>query len=181
MSLQFNVSQLLKSGIGETRAYPFTSDVPIDLGDGASATEIHGEVKLTLTNLEVLARGHADACVHQVCARCVEPFDASASITFDEEFQPTIDIATGLPTREPVSDSAFRVSQNHTIDLTEAIRQNLVVAMDMIPVCSEDCQGLCPTCGVNWNLEACECPSVDEASPFAALQGLLGEGNLTNT
>lgn len=179
MSLHFNVSQLLKSGVGDRRTYPISSDEPIELGDGATASHVRGEVKFTLTNYEVLAVGSASAMLHQTCARCIEPFDSTSSITIEEEFQPTIDIVTGLPNRELISDTAFSVSQNHLVDLTEAIRQNLVVTMDIIPVCRSDCQGLCPSCGINRNLESCRCPSVEETGPFAALQDLLVETDST--
>lgn len=174
MALQYNVSQLLKSDIGDTRWYEFESSVPIDLGD-ATATDIKGEVKFTLTNFGILAAIRAAANLCLTCARCLEPFTQPTEVSFDEEYQPTIDISTGMPSGVPKSDTAFRVSQSHTIDLTEAFRQNLVVAVDIIPLCSADCQGLCPTCGVNRNIEQCLCPPEEEASPFAVLQGLLTE------
>lgn len=176
MSLEFNVSQLLKSGVGETRVYPISSDEPIDLGDGAYAVGVRGEVKFTLTNYEILAAGRATATIHQACARCMEPFEGASTITFDEEYQPAIDISTGLPSVTPLNDDAFRVAPNHTVDLTEAIRQNLVVALDIIPVCSQGCRGLCPTCGANLNIEPCACSDVPRTNPFAALQGLLSDG-----
>jgi uncharacterized protein len=175
MSLQFNISQLLKLGVGFTREYPISSDDSIVLSDEATATDVRGSARFMVTNYEVIASGHATATLQQTCARCIEPFEAKSSIEFNEEYQPTIDITTGLPSREPASDTAFRVSQSHMIDLTEAIRQNLVVAMDIIPVCRQDCQGLCPTCGVNRNLETCHCPAIVESGPFDALQGLLSD------
>jgi uncharacterized protein len=174
MSVEFNLAQFLKSGVGGTREYEFASSGAIDLGD-ASATDVRGQVKFTLTNFGVLASIRLTAALHLTCARCLEPFDLPVESSFEEEYQPTIDIATGLPAEFPKSDTAFQVPQTHTIDLAEAIRQNLVLAVDIIPVCSPECRGFCPGCGVNRNLEACACPPPQEASPFAVLQGLLAE------
>lgn len=175
MSLQFNVSQLLKTDIGRTRTYEFAADEPLDL-DEIQATDVHGAVKFTLTNFGIMADVHASGMLHLTCARCLESFDAPAEVSFTEEYRPTIDIATGQPSDAVQhSEMAFEISSNHTIDLTEALRQHLLLAVEIIPVCREDCQGLCPTCGVNRNLETCSCPPPAEPSPFAALQGLLSE------
>jgi uncharacterized protein len=179
VSLQFNVSQLLKSDIGQTRNYEFASGESFDLDD-ALATDIHGQVRFILTNFGILARGRASATLHLTCARCLEPFAAPTEVTFEEEYQPSIDIATGLPASVPRSDTAFAISQNHTIDLSEALRQDLLLTVELIPVCSSGCQGLCPTCGVNRNFENCHCHVPVDSSPFAVLQILLTEAEREN-
>jgi len=177
VSLQFNISQLLKEDVGRTRIYDFHSDVPLDLEDG-TATDVHGTVKFTLTNFGILANGSAEAVLHLACARCLEPFETPTSVRFEEEFRPTIDIATGLASTVPLGDTAFDISENHTIDLEEALRQNLLLAVEIIPVCSVGCKGLCPSCGVNRNLKDCHCHEADTSSPFAVLQGLLAESEV---
>lgn len=172
VSLLFNVSQLLKSEIGQTRSYDFEGREALDLGDG-TATGIHGHAKFTLTNFEILAHIRASGVLHLTCSRCLEPFTASMSVQFDEEFVPSIDINSGLPTAIPISDTALPISSDHMIDLGEAIRQQFLLTMDLIPVCSRDCRGLCPTCGVNLNTEICRCPPPEPAHPFEVLKDLI--------
>lgn len=176
MTMQFNVSQLLKSDVGGTRLYELSDERALDL-EGALATDLAGTVKFTLTNFGILAAGEAHATVHLTCARCLEEFAAPMGVTFEEEYRPVIDIATGLPADLPPSDTAFQISANHTVDLTEAIRQQLLLGMEIIPVCRTDCKGLCPTCGTNLNTDPCDCPPAESSSPFAALHGLLANGN----
>jgi uncharacterized protein len=178
MSLQYNVSQLLKSGIGEIREYEFQSDQPMDLEDGV-ATDIRGRVKFILTNYGIIADARAHARLHLTCARCLEPLTTTTEIAFEEEYQPSIDIGTGLPSKLPRTDTSFEISQSHTIDLGEAIRQNLVLTVDLIPICRQDCKGLCPTCGTNLNIQTCACPPAEQPSPFAVLAGLLAEEKKT--
>ncbi len=172
MSISFNVSQLLKSGVGGTRWYDFESDKPLDL-DGIAATQVHGHVKFTLTNFGILAAVEGGATLEVTCGRCLEPFGDNVEIAFDEEYLPSIDIETGLPASTAGSDTAFTITQNHQVDLSEALRQHFLLAVEMVPVCRPDCKGLCPTCGVNRNIESCECPSLEPSSPFEALQSLL--------
>lgn len=176
MSLHYNVAQLLKSEIGQTRAYDFDSASSIDL-EGIVASDIRGHVKFSLTNFSIVAVVQADAVLHLTCARCLEPYQSPAHVEFVEEYLPAIDIATGQPSAVPSSDTAFVISQSHTLDLREALRQNLVLAIELIPLCRENCRGLCPTCGVNRNVQPCTCPPADTGSPFAALRGLFVEAD----
>ncbi|MGI8824643.1 MAG: DUF177 domain-containing protein [Chloroflexota bacterium] len=172
MSLLFNVAQFLKSDVGEKRTYDFGSDDDLDLGD-VTASDIGGHVKFLLTNYEVVAKGHAHALLHESCARCLEPFARLVEVAFEEEYLPMVDIDTGLPTSGPPNDMAFPISSNHTIDLTEALRQDLLLAVELVPLCNDECKGLCPSCGVNRNRERCACSAEQTYGPFAALGGLL--------
>jgi uncharacterized protein len=175
-SLEFNVAQLLKSPVGATRSYDFSLDEPLDL-DGTVARDLEGNVKFTLTNFGILAHGTATASLELTCARCLESFRTPADVEFDEEFEPSIDIATGLPVEGPKNDNAFSISANHTIDLGEALRQHLLLAVELVPVCDVACKGLCANCGANLNNGPCACPPPEEPSPFAALQALLADSN----
>jgi len=170
--LQFNVSQLLKSEVGDARRYDFAWEGPLQLED-ASAREISGTVKFTLTNFGVIATGNGGATVNVACARCLDECQHPASIEYEDEYQPEIDVVTGQPSATHRSSAAFEISQTHTIDLTEAVRQHLVLAIEMIPLCTGECKGLCITCGANLNLIACDCPPTEDSGPFTALQSLL--------
>lgn len=175
-SLQFNVAQLLKSLVGTTRSYDFELDGPLQLDDTV-AYDVRGRVKFTLTNFSILAHGAASALLELTCARCLESFRTPVEVQFDEEFEPSIDIATGLPAEGLKNDNAFVISANHTIDLGEALRQHLLLAVELVPVCDPACKGLCATCGANLNNGPCACPPAEEPSPFAALQALLPDSN----
>lgn len=43
------------------------------------------------------------------------------------------------------------------IDLHDDVRQTVLLSIPLKVLCSEDCKGLCPHCGANWNLGPCNC------------------------
>jgi len=43
------------------------------------------------------------------------------------------------------------------LDTNAIVREQVQLNVPMRRLCKEDCQGLCPTCGVNRNQESCEC------------------------
>lgn len=44
-----------------------------------------------------------------------------------------------------------------SVDLTDDIREAMILALPSYPVCRETCRGLCPQCGVNLNESDCDC------------------------
>jgi uncharacterized protein len=59
------------------------------------------------------------------------------------------------------------------LDLNAICWEEFVLALPVVPLCSEDCKGLCPACGANLNVENCFCRR-DEGDPrFSVLRGVV--------
>jgi len=179
--MQFNVSQLLKSPVGATREYDLDPGERLRLDEETTATVDAGHVRLDRTNTGILARGHVDATADLTCARCLDEAATAVGVDVAEEFEPSVDVISGRPLPPPENELTFTIDQNHILDLGEALRQNIVAALPIQPLCRPDCAGLCPTCGANLNDGSCRC-APDEAPlapgmtrPFAALADLLAE------
>jgi uncharacterized protein len=84
-------------------------------------------------------------------------------------------MVTGEVLEEQAESDELVIHDNHLLDLTEVIRQDLLTQLPFQPLCSEDCPGLCPECGADLRTVSCACGEAAEAqSPFAALAELLG-------
>lgn len=173
--MQYNVSQLLKNPVGTSREYELEPDT-LRLDAETSATVSAGHVRLDRTNTGILARGHVDATATLACSRCLEPAAVALAVDVAEEFEPAVDVTSGQPLPRPENDLIFRISQNHILDLGEALRQNLLASLPIQALCRPDCVGLCASCGANRNVAPCDCVVVDANHPFAALADLLKEG-----
>jgi len=67
-------------------------------------------------------------------------------------------------------DFVVPVGADDTVDLSEVVRQHLLLALPIAPRCREACRGLCPTCGADLNVGRCGCVR-DEIDPrLRALQ-----------
>jgi uncharacterized protein len=78
-----------------------------------------------------------------------------------------------------VKDLEYRIPDLDTvileepvIDLDDIIRQQLLLALPMKKLCSEQCKGMCLRCGANLNQNACGCDGEPQDSPFAILAQL---------
>lgn len=137
-----DVSQQLKETTGSIRHYRFS-----ETGDSPSEADspIRGELSLLRTDRGIFVNGILDTTAKAVCSRCLGTFDQTLSLRIEEEF-----LLKG-------EGGAFTINENQEIDLSEAVRQYALLALPMKPLCREDCQGLCPSCGHNLNLGPCGC------------------------
>lgn len=174
--LVFNVAQLLKERVGATRRLQLeTPELVLDEGteDGGrlEAHKLHGDVKVTRLSEGLLVQGDIEADVTMECSRCLTELNLPVDASLEEQFQPTVDIVTGMPVHraEYEDDQAFEIDPNHLMDLSEPVRQALLVALPMKPLCREDCKGICPECGANLNEVDCGHTSEPEDNRWSGL------------
>ncbi len=169
--MKFNVSQLLREHTGAVREYDVAEDIRGLDPDLVALEPLTGHVTLMRTVDGILATGRMQTVVDMECSRCLTPVVTPVETELEEDFVPTVDVATGQQLLLPEDvDSATLIDEHHILDLTEVVRQDLLLALPVRPLCREDCQGLCPVCGQNRNENPCDCV-VDESDPrWAALR-----------
>ena len=148
--MHINVAQLLKEPIGSTRSYQIN-----EVLDSDNANSVKGEVTLIHTNRGILVEGTMTAGVTGTCNRCLNPVDYSVNVNLEEEFFPSLDMSGGSPV--PEEPEGFIIDDNNVLDLSEATRQYILLAMPTRLLCRPDCAGICPSCGHNLNQGSCEC------------------------
>ncbi len=170
--LAHNVSTLLKSTPGITRDVLIDEPDPRLGADLRAVASVQGSARLYRTQNAIFVVGDARTDIEAECSRCLEPFALPVSVHFEEEFHPTVNIITGTPL-EPTEDAALQIDEHHVLDLTEIVRQYLLMNLPINPVCRPDCPGLCPTCGADLNQGPCACPPEGVDARLAALASLL--------
>ena len=169
--LEQNVAQLLKEPIGSLRDLEVES-AGLNL-DGIQSGMIRGKVKLMRTDRSILAQARLKSSVVMECSRCLKELVCPLTINLEEEYFPTINILSGRPMPPPDEPGVFTIDENHILDLTEAVRQYLLLALPMKPLCRVDCAGLCPACGQDLNKRSCGCPAVQPDPRWAKLAQLV--------
>jgi len=161
-SMIFNVAQLMKAPVGTSLVNDFQEDT-IQFDDDIKVIgPLNGHVRMRRTNQGLLVDGWVELTLDLSCNRCLKEFELPMHVNFEEQFYPTFDVVSGLPLAPFDENEIFPIDAHHQVDLTEAIRQNLLTDLPMVVVCKEDCKGLCPQCGQDLNLGSCECePEVD--------------------
>lgn len=163
----FNVATLLREPVGSDRRYVLDPEPPVH----------RGTVQLIRTPDGVLVRCEADVLLEDTCSRCLCLFGYPAHISFEEVYAQQVEVATGTHLPPPDDPEAFLIALNHTIDITEAVRQYSEMAAAMQPLCRPDCPGICPECGQDLSIAACRCDRGPIDSRWAALAALKRSSN----
>lgn len=103
------------------------------------------------------------------CDRCLDGFTQSL-VTRYEMFYVFDEIEAGKYVPEEVTVITPDTVQ---IDLSEDVREMIVMAVPLKLLCREGCKGLCPRCGANWNLGNCSCKEEVADPRWSGLQNLL--------
>ena len=83
---------------------------------------------------ELVVQAEIRGMLRLSCARCLESFQCP------------------LKTQTILS---YHVAPTDVVDITEDVRQEIILAYPMIPLCRPGCKGLCATCGQDLNVESC--------------------------
>ncbi|MCK8823957.1 YceD family protein [Fuchsiella alkaliacetigena] len=116
-------------------------------------------LKLHVINAEdeFLISGDISLEFNVACSRCLKRFDLPLVIEINEE----------------VSKDRVEAARNSIIDISKEVRDNIMVAIPMNPVCDQNCAGLCPGCGLNLNEDDCDCFMHTVDPRLAKLEELL--------
>ena len=149
---------------------------PEQLADGDEAFRVAAPITLAFDIYKDKDQfrliGSVQTTLELPCSRCLEPFTWPVDSAFDLRYQPHAR-NTGEGEREIEEDdltTAFY--ENDTIDLGQLMREQFYLALPMKPLCRDDCKGLCPTCGTNWNKNPCDCTNQWEDPRLSALKAL---------
>jgi uncharacterized protein len=170
-ALLFNVAGLLADAAGSERDLDIV-DVRIELPEDLTlAAPIAGHVRLTRENRGILATARLTTSLAGECARCLRPLVTPVDIRLDEEYLPSLDLATGRPVPTDDEPDALRLSDHHELDLEPSVRDAISLAEPIAPLDRPDCPGLCMVCGEPLDGGVHDHP-VDDVDPrFEALRG----------
>lgn len=105
----------------------------------------------------IRVKGRIEGSVENECARCLKRFQAPASGDFELFFYPMALIARAEETPISRDDADIGFYEDEGLPLEDAVREQILLWLPMRGLCRDDCKGICPTCGVDWNEAECDC------------------------
>ena len=145
--LVFDTSDL---GPGTARTLNRTCAAPEHLGVGMAriprGADLELEVQFEGVAEGVLVTANVTAPLAGECARCLEPFTSATQVRFQELFALESDAAADAD--QPDGEESYLLDGSGQLDLEPALRDAVVLELPLSPLCTDDCLGLCPECGV---------------------------------
>jgi uncharacterized protein len=147
-----------------------------------SAATLH--VKFRKTASGVVVQGSTEVAVHTACRRCLADVPLQIPLSFTLNLVSARSLAAGeagegddehserAGSFELTTGADEDVFDGRTIDLDPLVREQVLLALPMHAQCSEDCKGLCGSCGQNLNEGRCACRTDPVDARLAGLKNI---------
>ena len=125
--------------------------------------EVHREAD------HVRVAGSIRVAARLVCDRCLEDYPWE----LDQPFETVLLPGSGQPAEDErelsESELDYEFFDGEVIDLEQLVAEEILLALPLQSLCSDECRGLCPGCGANRNRQACRCAAAAGAEAFQNL------------
>jgi uncharacterized protein len=125
------------------RTAPAPADWRVELIGVPEGAEVALHLRLESVMEGVLVTGDLDVPVAGSCARCLEPIEDTLSLGVQELYA-----YPGSTTEATSEEDEVRRLEGDFLDLGPLVRDTVVLALPLAPVCDPDCGGLCVDCGL---------------------------------
>jgi len=116
------------------------------------AQPIHLRLDIEKVGPNIFVHTSLQTTLSLLCDRCAEPFSQDLS----EEYRLLFTSDPDMVNEE--DESTFRISEStEEVDLTDPLRETLLLALPAKHICRDECKGLCAQCGTNLNQGSCTC------------------------
>lgn len=140
---------------------------------GRGGTAVRADLQLDRgSERQVFVRGKLSGAAAVRCSRCASDTSTKVDASFQLVFVPAA--SAPAPGAEELGPDDLDVAtyEGDELDLSESVREELLLALPYAPLCREDCKGLCPRCGADRNEGDCNCATGPADDRWAALRNL---------
>uniref|UniRef100_A0A831TZ87 DUF177 domain-containing protein n=1 Tax=Geobacter metallireducens TaxID=28232 RepID=A0A831TZ87_GEOME len=140
-------------------------------GEGEFVSPLAVELTVVREYGHIRVKGEVAVRMRFACSRCLVPFESEISSVFTMFYTRGNQIATDEDEVELAEEDLVSVSYDgDEIDFAPEIAEQVIMELPLKPLCSEDCQGLCATCGADLNEGDCGCGRAALNFKFSALK-----------
>ena len=129
-----------------------------------------GHLKKGIAQTDV--EGVISAEIEAECSRCLQPTESSLEFPFNAVFITPENYTEEKEAELGIDDLEVSIFAGDEIDLTELVREQILLNLPTQTFCKEDCEGFCPQCGANQNLIECKCEQSEIDPRWKALENL---------
>lgn len=138
----------------------------------ASLRDLAWSVFALASDGDVFLEVKGEAVWQGACSRCLAPLERPLAVESQFLGSKDADLVGRGSYTLGTQDLDVVFLPEDTLDEAELVREQFELQAPMHPLCADDCKGLCPGCGKNWNKGPCQCRPEIERAPSVLNQAL---------
>jgi len=149
-----DVDRIPEEGLKISKDFEFFSEELVE-ENAVFLKPVHVEVFVRKVGEELLIKGKIITMLNFVCCRCLMPFELPVDSKFDLVYLPE-ELEVAKEELEQDDLNMFFYYKRH-LDVKDVILEQLNLTFPVRPLCSPECQGICPVCGKLIKEGKCSC------------------------
>ncbi len=133
---------------------------------------VKAHLGLTKAHREIIVSGNVTAELELECSRCLKKYRRVVNEPVNVVYHPIEEIGAD---RHELKDDEMDMGfyKGEELDLRDLLKEQLILNIQMKPLCDENCKGICSHCGTDLNTETCSCETEKIDSRLEVLKKLL--------
>jgi uncharacterized protein len=168
--MRIDIDKLPPEGLRISRDFDFHASDLVE-EEAVFLQPAHAEVTVGKVGDEVAVKGRISARLSIPCSRCLTSFEHRVDSTFDMIFLPE----EPSEAREELSEDDMDRGTlfDGTLDLEAVILEQLNLTFPSKPLCSKDCEGICPVCGKIRRESGCGCSVREDDARLSKIKNFI--------
>jgi uncharacterized protein len=132
-----------------------------------SFSTVTGDITFSLVRPRVVARGTLETDAKTHCVRCLSEATIHVKAPVHAIYENEKQIRDTRGEAVGPEEQVITPFNGDWIQPEQELREAIMLELPMLPLCSEDCKGLCVKCGANLNEGPCACDTkAEDVSPW---------------
>ena len=129
-----------------------------------------GKLRKGIAHIDV--EGRISGKIEAECTRCLRPVTHKLNVPFKAAFVTEENYTSEKEAEIRNDDLDVSIYDGEEIDLTDVVREHILLDLPTQILCKDDCKGLCQKCGANLNEVNCNCEETETDPRWSALKNL---------
>ena len=134
---------------------------------------VHASLRFDRQESDVIVTGTVEGDVELQCSRCLKVFTTTISSRTDLVYHPFSFIREAEEGQLKGDELDTTFYKDDVIDTDDLLAEQIVLNLPMKSLCSPDCKGICPQCGIDLGIQGCSCGQTEMDPRLAVLKQLL--------
>ncbi|MDX9714453.1 MAG: DUF177 domain-containing protein [Dissulfurispiraceae bacterium] len=134
---------------------------------------VRAQLHIIKTGSDIILTGEVSADLELCCSRCLKNFASSLNSRIEVSYHPSSGTARDdhRQLRDDELETGYYIDDE--LDTDDVLVEQLLLNVPMKPLCSQNCEGICPVCGSDRNENRCSCSTKEPDPRLRQLEQLL--------